>query len=104
MHMKKTEILVVCTHQEILNTVVRLVNSNTEMTATGANTLEQAITTFRSANFDLVLVGAGLEKREETELESVIGKLNRKVPIVFHYGGGSGLLFTELYEALADVK
>ncbi|WP_288880434.1 hypothetical protein [Pedobacter panaciterrae] len=98
--MKKTEVLVVCTHQEILNTVVRLVNSNTEMSAIGANTLEQAITTFRSANFDLVLMGAGLEKAEETELEQVIRKVNRKIPMVFHYGGGSGLLFTEIYEAL----
>jgi len=100
MSMKKTEILVVCTHQEILNTVVRLVNSNTEMSAIGANTLEQGITTFRSANFDLVLIGAGLGETEETELENVIRKANRKIPIVHHYGGGSGLLFTEIYEAL----
>ncbi len=100
MIMKKTGVLVICTHQEILNTVVRLVNSNTEMSAIGANTLEQAITTFRSVNFDLILVGAGLEKTEETELENVIRKVNRKIPIVHHYGGGSGLLFTEIYEAL----
>ncbi len=102
MTMKKTEVLVVCTHQEILNTVVRLINSNIEMSAIGANTLEQAITTFRSANFDLVLVGAGLQKSEETELENVIKKLNRETPIVYHYGGGSGLLFTEIYQGLSN--
>lgn len=74
------------------------------MNGTAANTLEQAITVFKSARFDLVLVGAGLEKHEESELLSVIKKLNPKIPIVFHYGGGSGLLFTELYEGLANAR
>jgi len=98
--MKQAEILIVCTQQEILNTIVRLINSNETMKGTGANTLEQAITVFKSATYDMVLIGAGLSPEEESELEGIISKSRTKVPVVHHYGGGSGLLFTEIYECL----
>jgi len=98
--MKQTEILVICTQQEILNTIVRLINANETMNGTGANTLEQAITVFKSASFDMVLMGAGLSKEEETEFENIVARLRSKIPVVHHYGGGSGLLFAEIYECL----
>ncbi|TDQ06354.1 hypothetical protein ATK78_4424 [Pedobacter metabolipauper] len=98
--MKQTEILVICTHQEILNTIVRLINSNSELHGIGANTLEQAITLFKATAFDMVLVGAGLAENEETELAGVVNKLSLAVPVVHHYGGGSGLLFAEIYQCL----
>ncbi|WP_276088510.1 hypothetical protein [Pedobacter sp. JY14-1] len=98
--MKKHEILIVCAHTEILNTILRLINSNESLHGTGANTLEQAITTFTSSSCDLVLIGAGLSETEEQELESIISRSRKKVPVVHHYGGGSGLLFTEIYGAL----
>ncbi|HKG04979.1 MAG TPA: hypothetical protein VKB19_00900 [Pedobacter sp.] len=98
--MKETGILVVCTQQEILNTIVRLINANAEMKGTGAHSLEEAITVFKSAAYDMVLIGAGLSAEEEKELEDVIAKSRVKVPVVHHYGGGSGLLFTEIYECL----
>lgn len=98
--MKQAEILIVCTQQEILNTIVRLINSNETMRGTGANTLEQAITVFKSATYDMVLIGAGLSPEEENELEGIISRARTKVPVVHHYGGGSGLLFTEIYECL----
>ncbi|MFP5079780.1 hypothetical protein [Pedobacter sp. JCM 36344] len=98
--MDKTEILIVCSHDEILKTIVRLINSNTSMRGTGANTLEQALTLFKSTSFQLVLIGAGLKPEEEKELIENLNRLQRKVPIVQHYGGGSGLLFTEIFKAL----
>ncbi len=98
--MKQTEILIICAHQEILKTIVRLINSNETMNGTGANTLEQAITVFKSASFDLVLIGAGFSKEEEEEFEGIVAKTRKTVPIVHHYGGGSGLLFTEIYQSL----
>ncbi|MES2828852.1 MAG: response regulator receiver protein [Bacteroidota bacterium] len=98
--MEKTEILIVCTHEEILNTIVRLINSNPSMNATAANSLEQAITVFTSASFNLLLVGSGLSPQEETDLVEKVSKSRSKIPVIFHYGGGSGLLFTEIYQAL----
>ncbi|MEJ7557999.1 MAG: hypothetical protein WKF66_06790 [Pedobacter sp.] len=98
--MDKTEILIVCTHDEILKTIVRLIDANSSMRGTGANTLEQALTLFKATSFQLVLIGAGLKPEEEEELIQNLNRSVRKVPIVHHYGGGSGLLFTEIYQAL----
>ncbi|WP_316794330.1 hypothetical protein [Pedobacter frigoris] len=99
--MKQVEIMVVCCQEEILKTIVRLINNNPTMNATAVSTLEQAITVFKSASFDLVLVGAGLESAEETELVESIKKTSPKTPVVLHYGGGSGLLFTEIHQGLS---
>ena len=98
--MAQTEILIICTHDEILKTIVRLIDSNSEMFATGATTLTQGLMLFKSKSFDLVLIGAGLKAEEEEELILNLHQSLRKVPIIRHYGGGSGLLFTEIYQAL----
>jgi hypothetical protein len=97
--MRKAEILIICTHDEILKTIVRLIDSNASMQGTGANTLEQALMLFTTSSFDLILIGAGLKKEEE-ELITNIDRSIKKIPVVRHYGGGSGLLFTEIFQAL----
>jgi len=98
--MNKTEILIICTHDEILKTIVRLIDSNPDLHGTGVRTLEEALTVFKSASFQLVLIGAGLKDEEELELVEGITRLAPQVPIVHHFGGGSGLLFTEIYQSL----
>jgi DNA-binding NtrC family response regulator len=98
--MKKAEILIICTHDEILKTIVRLIDSNASMQGTGANTLEQALMLFTTSSFDLILIGAGLKREEEEELNTNIDRSIKKIPVVRHYGGGSGLLFTEIFQAL----
>lgn len=97
--MKKAEILIICTNDEILKTIVRLIDSNASMQGTGANMLEQALMLFKTSSFDLILIGAGL-KTEEEELITNINRSIKKIPVVRHYGGGSGLLFTEIFQAL----
>lgn len=92
--------MVVCTHEEILKTIARLINTDPDMNATAVSTLEQAITVLKSAFFDLVLVGSGLSVEEEHELSAAVKKMRQEIPLVFHYGGGSGLLFTEIRQAL----
>ena len=98
--MKQIEIIVVCKHEEILKTIARLINTDPSLNATTANTLEQAITILKSAYFDLVLVGSGLSADEEAELSAIVQNMRQNIPVVFHYGGGSGLLFTEIRQAL----
>lgn len=61
--------------------------------------LEQALMLFKTSSFDLILIGAGL-KTEEEELITNINRSIKKIPVVRHYGGGSGLLFTEIFQAL----
>ena len=98
--MSKIEILVIGRHPEILKTVIRLVNTNAEWNATGAGTDEEAMAVFDTIDFKLVLLGGGIEKQSEEILCAALKAKNPAIIIVQHYGGGSGLLAAEIYEAL----
>jgi DNA-binding NtrC family response regulator len=98
--MSQTQILVIGRHPQILQTVVRLVNNNTAWNATGCITDEEAITAFNEQPFALVLLGGGIEPSSENTLCNHFRSANPAIKIVQHYGGGSGLLSAEIYEAL----
>ncbi len=98
--MSKIEILVIGRHPEILQTVIRLVNNNPEWNAAGAGTDEEAIAAFNANNYRLVLLGGGIEKDSETKLCAMFRAQKPDIIIVQHYGGGSGLLAAEIYQAL----
>ncbi len=99
--MSKIEILIIGRHVEILQTVLRLVNNNPDWNATGAVTDEEALTVFNAQPFKLVLLGGGIEPESEEELSAAFREHNPDIIIVEHYGGGSGLLAAEIYQALA---
>jgi hypothetical protein len=98
--MGKIEILVICRHEGILQTVVRLINNNPEWNATGVVTDDEALNTFSMLPFKLVLLGSGIEKESEDRLCAAFKAHNPEIIIVEHYGGGSGLLGAEIYQAL----
>jgi hypothetical protein len=99
----KTQILTICRHPEILATVVRLVNNNPEWECTGVITDEQALAAFTARDYKLVLLGSGIEPESEEKLCAVFKANNPAIAIVQHYGGGSGLLSAEIYEALRSL-
>jgi hypothetical protein len=98
--MDRVEILVICRHEGILQTIVRLVNNNPEWHAVGAVSDDEAITAFDAQSFRLVLLGSGIEKESDEKLRSYFILKSPAIAIVQHYGGGSGLLSAEIYEAL----
>lgn len=98
--MDQIQILVIGRHPEILPTVVRLVNNNPDWNATGCVTDEEAIDAFNKQRFALVLLGGGIEDESEDRLCAYFKAHNPDIKIVQHYGGGSGLLSAEIYEAL----
>jgi len=102
--MSKIRILTIGRHPEILQTVVRLVNDNPDWACTGVNSDDEAIATFTTQPFDLVLLGGGIEKQSEEKLCNVFKAHNPAIVIVQHYGGGSGLLTAEIYEGLRGNK
>ncbi len=99
--MNKTAILVICRHEGILQTIVRLINNNPDWHATGAVTDDEALSAFRQQSFKLVLLGSGIPKASEDQLRAAFTAQNAGIIIVQHYGGGSGLLAAEIYQALA---
>lgn len=98
--MEKTQILVIGRHPEILATVVRLVNNNPDWNATGCLSDEEAIAAFATQDFKVVLMGGGVDEISEEKLNEHFYNSNPNIKIVQHFGGGSGLLSAEIFEAL----
>jgi len=98
--MKKISILVIGRHPQIMETVLRLINSQPSWKAEGAITDEEAVGKFNS-NFNLVLIGGGVAESSEEKLKTAFEKINPQIKMIRHYGGGSGLLFNEIEEAIA---
>ncbi|MCJ8211002.1 hypothetical protein MUY27_14885 [Mucilaginibacter sp. RS28] len=94
--MKKTAILAVCNHEGILATILRLLAGNEQWEPVGAADLTQATDLLSERHFDIVLLGSGMDEQDN----EVLKKQVPHVPVIEHYGGGSGLLFGEIYQAL----
>ena len=97
----KTEILIVGTNKSIMETIARLIDKEEKWLATIAYTVEEALALCRLKDLSLALICAGLSKDEESQLSISLKQLNEHLPIVKHYGGGSGLLYAEIYQGLA---
>jgi DNA-binding NtrC family response regulator len=100
--MKKTQILVICNHEEILQTIIRLVNNNEKWNATGTGDDEKAIELFHQHKFDLVLLGSGINNEAENKLRRIFTHQDPEIRIIQHFGGGSGLLSNEIEAALSN--
>ncbi|MFM7853889.1 MAG: hypothetical protein ACKO96_18685 [Flammeovirgaceae bacterium] len=98
--MQKIIILVIGRHQQIMETVLRLLNNQEGWEAVGALTDDEALEKFTTHNFDLVLIGGGIEEPSEEKLRVAFAKHRPQARVVRHYGGGSGLLFNEIKETL----
>ena len=96
----KTEILAIGRHEEILQTVLRLLNKNGQWNALGAITDDEAITVFDKGTIGIVLLCNGIDEDSENRLRTHFTQNNPAVIIIQHYGGGSGLLSNEIAEAL----
>ncbi len=96
----KLQILVIGKQEEILQTVVRLIDNNINWKATGTTQDETAIELFHQHHYDLVLLGGGLTVESELKLRKIFMLQNSDIKIIQHWGGGSGLLANEITAAL----
>lgn len=98
---KELNILVICTHEGIMATILRLLhNHNPLWHATGAESADQAIELSDQDHYDVVLLGNGLTEHQEQELTRFFTAKDPQTKLIKHYGGGSGLLFGEIYQAV----
>jgi hypothetical protein len=102
--MDKIQILIIGRNPEIVQTVVRLINNNPAWNATHALTDDEAIRHFETHTFNLVLFGGGIEPESDHSLRQAFTSHNPKITIIQHYGGGSGLLATEINMAIASLQ
>lgn len=100
----KIEILVAGTNDKILATIIRLLNKNKDWNATGVSSAGAAVDSCREKLYNVFLMGAGLTDLEEKQVAMQITQLRPEIHVIPHYGGGSGLLFAEIYLALGTMN
>ena len=102
--MKKHKILVYGAQNEILETVIQLINQREEWFAEGSTAEEKVIELFYRTQYDMVLLGGGISEQSEKKLRALFQMNNTDLLIVQHYGGGSGLLYNEIESAFETKK
>lgn len=98
--MQAIEIVVIGTNEPIMQTIARLINQKEEWEAKLAYSVAEALTLCRQESIKLVLIGAGISEEDINRLKLELAERRPKLPIIKHYGGGSGLLFAEIYQGL----
>lgn len=99
--MHRLNILAIHRDTKILATVLRLINANENWNGIGSVSDEEAIEMFHLQPVGIVLFCAGIDSESEEKLKAVFGTQNPPPIFLQHYGGGSGLLSAEIFEALA---
>lgn len=93
-------ILSFSTNREILPIMDRLVNKQEGWTGQRAPDLAAARELLLAGDFSAVLLGAGTGEAERNALQILLDATGKKTVLIDHYGGGSGLLYAEVMEAL----
>ena len=102
--MRKLEILVFGKHQDILKTVMRLINNRPGWRAEGTMESEDVIEKCSLKTYDLLLLGGGISKKEEQRVRAELNKIRPEMKIIQHFGGGSGLLYNEIDASLLSYQ
>lgn len=102
--MTNLTILYIGKNPEITETVIRLINNRENWQGVAANTADEARELFATTHFNVVLLGNGIGPDEEAILFEFFNETKPEVPVIQHYGGGSGLLYAEIAEAISGKK
>ena len=94
--MKQLNFLVVGRNNEIIKILKRIILTNFYSTATITNNLGDFYEIILNREVDVVLLSSGLETEEESQIKEFIKTYNPTIKIIEHYGGGSGLLKSEV--------
>lgn len=93
------KVLVVGIDQEITPTIERLINGLENYQGRACGSMEEMVEFLHTIKYDILLIGAGFDQKQEQEMQKRAKEIQPDLEILEHYGGGSGLLLSEL-EAL----
>ncbi|TKC60215.1 hypothetical protein FBD94_14990 [Pedobacter hiemivivus] len=99
--MKTLTILYIGRNQEITDTMNRLLNAREEWKGITTCLEEEALVMVKDIPIDLVLLGNGISAAAEEKLRADLIRIRPALKIIQHYGGGSGLLYSEIMTAIA---
>jgi len=90
------KVLIAGTNKQVTDVIERLVNEMDGYTGRVTNSNKDLNAILEKHSFDILLLGAGYTREQETEIRSRATKLRPEMKVVEHYGGGSGLLASEI--------
>ena len=96
----KLEFLLIGRNIGILSILERLVNAYDDWHAVGFSEESLAKDYFTEHRLDFVMLSSGIDADMEKRLRAFFADLRLEVEIIQHYGGGSGLLRSEILEAI----
>ncbi|OXG08933.1 hypothetical protein BC749_103276 [Flavobacterium araucananum] len=98
--MKTYEFLLLGKNEPILAILLRLVNAYENWNAISFNDEKLAQEYFLNNKIDIVLLSSGIEDHIEKDFTSFCLKHQPEVEVIEHFGGGSGLLKSEIEHRL----
>ena len=98
--MKTLEFLLLGKNEAILAILLRLVNADENWNAIAFDNENEAQEYFQNHKIDIVLLSSGIEDHIEKEFTSFCNKNQPDVEVIEHFGGGSGLLKSEILHRL----
>jgi len=98
--MKRLQILVLSSHAKMLKIILRALNKSEYWEAVGTKNFQEGIQEFQKNKIDIILFGIGVTPETASKATSEFQKSNPNLKTVWHYGGGTGLLFNEIYTVL----
>jgi hypothetical protein len=97
---ERNNILVCCAHEQILQTLLRVIGDKTSLIPFGCLNIDDLCKHLSDGRFQFVLIGSGFSKSEEQYIrEQSISHQIAPSAVILHFGGGSGLLFAEIKQA-----
>ena len=103
MQQEPLNIIVCCANNEILEVLLRVIRNKSAWQAYGSGSLNEIKCLLeKNSHFNLALIGSGFSLAEENELVNILNQYLPEDKILFHYGGGSGLLFNEVNDAFLN--
>jgi hypothetical protein len=101
MEKKLLNILAIGRNAGIMQVMQRLINVPDKWTGLAVTTDKEAIAAATERSFDLALLCAGIDTKEENTLREALKHIHPAIIVIRHYGGGSGLLENEILAAMA---
>jgi hypothetical protein len=89
-------VVVVGKNVEMTRVVERVLNKMEDYTGLACFELDELKRILPKEQFDILLIGTGFSARDEKLLQEEAVKIQPQIKIVVHFGGGSGLLLSEL--------
>ncbi|MNK52903.1 hypothetical protein D3C87_718490 [compost metagenome] len=98
--MKQLQFLLLGKNEAILAILLRLVNADENWNGVAFNNEKEAQKYFQNNKIDIVLLSSAIEDHVEKEFTSFCLKNQPDVEVIEHFGGGSGLLKSEILHRL----